>query len=75
MMRATDEGADCRWECLRCAEPVQSADRVVGMWMQRDGSEPGETRSELDDFIGDSDLDISEISGSVKSYTDGTPSE
>ncbi|EIW82319.1 hypothetical protein CONPUDRAFT_123111 [Coniophora puteana RWD-64-598 SS2] len=30
MMRAVDDGDDEFWECLRCMEPVRSADRVEG---------------------------------------------
>jgi peroxin-2 len=60
MMRAADEDPDgLGWECLRCNEPVRSADRVEGEIVQGDLSNSS-TGEDGDDFeLGE--LDTSEF--------------
>ncbi|KAJ6515746.1 Pex12 amino terminal region-domain-containing protein [Mycena sanguinolenta] len=61
MMRAADEEDGQKWECLRCGQRVESADRLV--------AEVGSAGSELSgsDYDFSSDLDVTDLSGSMVS--------
>ncbi|KAF7355442.1 hypothetical protein MSAN_01461000 [Mycena sanguinolenta] len=61
MMRATDEEGGQRWECLRCGQRIDSADRLV--------AEVSSAGSELSgsDYDFSSDLDVTDLSGSMVS--------
>jgi peroxin-2 len=62
MMRVADEGEEA-WECLRCGEGVRQADRfIVDSASDVSGS-------------GDSDVDFTDLSGSVESYSNSGLSE
>jgi peroxin-2 len=57
MLRVADDGDGQGWECLRCNEVVKDADRLEM-----------EVEESLEGFS--SDLDFSEISGSLGSYSE-----
>ncbi|KAJ7180250.1 Pex12 amino terminal region-domain-containing protein [Mycena crocata] len=59
MMRAADEGQ--KWECLRCGQRVESADRLV--------VEVGSAASEVSgsEYEFSSDMDVTDMSGSLAS--------
>lgn len=65
-MRAADEEEGQKWECLRCGESVESADRLV-VEVEAAGSEL--TGS---DYDFSSDIDVTDMSGSMgsMSYSD-----
>lgn len=60
-MRAADEDEDQRWECLRCGQRVESADRLV-VEIESAGSEMSGS-----DYDFSSDMDITSMSGSIVS--------
>lgn len=60
MMRAADED-DQKWECLRCGQQVESADRLV-VEVDSVGSEPSGS-----DYDFSSDMDVTDMSGSMVS--------
>ena len=62
MMRTADEGLECGWECLRCAESVKSADRL-----EVEESIPAHSDT-MSDYEFSSDLDVTDRSGSAGSY-------
>ncbi|KZT71618.1 hypothetical protein DAEQUDRAFT_706999 [Daedalea quercina L-15889] len=79
MMRAADErtgvGAGGRqWECLRCAEGVLAADRLQA---QAEGPEYDSGAEDMHSSpeFGSEDIDYSEMSGSVGSYSESGLSE
>jgi len=59
-MRAADED-DQKWECLRCGQQVESADRLV-VEVDSVGSEPSGS-----DYDFSSDMDVTDMSGSMVS--------
>ncbi|KAJ7228520.1 Pex12 amino terminal region-domain-containing protein [Mycena pura] len=72
MMRAADEEEGQKWECLRCGQPVQSADRLV--------AEVDSVGSEMSgsDYEFSSDMDVTDLSGSLasmESYSESGLSE
>ncbi|KAJ7507959.1 peroxisomal biogenesis factor 2 [Mycena galericulata] len=72
MMRAADEDEDQKWECLRCGQWVESADRLV-VEVDSAGSEVSGS-----DYDFSSDMDVTSMSGSVVStgsYSESTFSE
>jgi len=74
MMRAADErtgvGAGGRqWECLRCAEGVTGADRLQARAEGPDYDSGAEDLDSSPEF-GSEDIDYSEMSGSVGSYSE-----
>ena len=80
-MRTADEhsgmGPDgVQWECLRCCEGVSDAERLVA---QAEGyeSDSGDMDSaDLDSFeYGSEDLEFTDMSGSVGSYSESAYSE
>jgi peroxin-2 len=62
-MRVADDGEDDGWVCLRCMETVKSAER----YMVESGSEASGSDYE---FGSDLDMDTTDISGSMGSYTE-----
>lgn len=66
MMRVADEGDDdLGWECLRCGEGIKGADRYVvevEMGSEMSGSEY--------EFSSDLDMDATDMSGSMESYSE-----
>jgi hypothetical protein len=64
-MHATDEGEnDVGWECLRCGKRVKGAERYV---VEVDTSERSGSEYE---FSSDLDLDVTDNSASVGSYSE-----
>ncbi|KII94874.1 hypothetical protein PLICRDRAFT_128176 [Plicaturopsis crispa FD-325 SS-3] len=64
MMRTADEALDdSGWECLRCTAGVTGADRAEGV-AEEEVSESG------DDYYFTSDMDVTDVSGSVGSYSE-----
>lgn len=65
MMRVADEGEDGPgWECLRCGEGIRSAERyTVEIGSELSGSDY--------EFSSDLDMDFTDISGSMGSYSSG----
>jgi peroxin-2 len=64
MMHALDEGEDEGWECLRCGLGVREADRLVpDINVESDGGNGSE-------YEFSSDIDATDMSGSVGSYTE-----
>ncbi|KAJ7178999.1 Pex12 amino terminal region-domain-containing protein [Mycena filopes] len=61
MMRAADEDEHQKWECLRCAQRVESADRLV-VEVDSGGSEVSGS-----DYDFSSDMDVTDMSGSILS--------
>lgn len=62
MMRVADDG-DEGWECLRCRKTVKSAERyTVELGSEASGSDY--------EFSSDFDMDTTDISGSIGSYTE-----
>jgi hypothetical protein len=62
-MRAADEDMDKGgWECLRCTQLVEGAERVVGPAPPKRDS-----GSEFGDMFSSSDLSMSGVSGSTRS--------
>ncbi|KAJ7276540.1 Pex12 amino terminal region-domain-containing protein [Mycena haematopus] len=61
MMRAAEEEDGQKWECVRCGQRVESADRLV--------AEVGSAGSEMSgsDYDFSSDLDVTDLSGSMVS--------
>lgn len=59
MLRIADDGDGTGWECLRCNQPVKDVDRLEM-----------EVEESTADFS--SDYDLSEMSGSLGSYTEST---
>lgn len=57
MLRIADDGDGTGWECLRCNQSVKEVDRLEM-----------EVEESTADFS--SDLDFSEMSGSLGSYTE-----
>jgi peroxin-2 len=59
MMRAADEEDGQKWECLRCGQRVESADRLV--------AEVSSAESEMSgsDYDFSSDMDVTDLSGSM----------
>ena len=66
MMRTADEASGIgpggtRWECLRCGEPVSTADRVDADAAQSEyGYQSGD-----DMTFGSEDMDFTDLSGSL----------
>ena len=58
-----------KWECLRCCEGVAGADRVEVEVAWADSSE------EMDFDFGSEDLDFTDVSGSIGTYSDPGVSE
>lgn len=63
LIRTADEAEDdLGWECLRCGDNVKSADRyIVDVFDSESGSD--------DEFRSDMDMDVTDMSGSVGSYS------
>lgn len=69
-MRAADEGDDMGWECLRCGQKVKGAERyLVELEVESEisGSEY--------DFSSDLDLDGTDMSASMGSYSESGQSD
>ncbi|KAH9947238.1 peroxisomal biogenesis factor 2 [Amylocystis lapponica] len=73
MMRAADErsgvgAGGTQWECVRCGEGVTSTDRVE---MRADGSDHGSgMEDEMELEYGSEDLEFTDLSGSVGTYSE-----
>ncbi|KAF7301792.1 hypothetical protein MIND_00744900 [Mycena indigotica] len=68
IMRAADEEDGQKWECLRCGQPVESADRLI--------VEPTGSDHELSDYDFSSDItDLSSSMVSMGSYSESVLSE
>lgn len=63
-MRSADEDGE-GWECLRCGERVKGAERFVAEM----GSERSGSGSEYE-FSSDMDMDVTDMSGSMGSYSE-----
>ncbi len=68
MMRTADDGEEDEWECLRCGSLVKEADRYT-VEVEDVGSEPGGSLSEYE-FSSDFDVDTSDLSASIGSYSE-----
>ena len=80
MMRAADErtgvGAGGRlWECLRCAEGVRGAERLEARAEGPEYESGVEDEVESSPEFGSEDIDYSEMSGSVGTYSESGLSE
>ncbi|KAK0468178.1 peroxisomal biogenesis factor 2 [Desarmillaria tabescens] len=62
MMRTADDAEDEGWECLRCTEVVHSAERFAVEVDEVSGSDY--------DFSSDFDIDTTDLSGSIGSYSE-----
>ncbi|PBL02362.1 hypothetical protein ARMGADRAFT_1005756 [Armillaria gallica] len=62
MMRAVDDAEDEGWECLRCTEVVRGAERFAVEVDEVSGSDY--------DFSSDFDIDATDLSGSIGSYSE-----
>lgn len=74
MMSTSDERSGIgtrgtQWECLRCCEGVSGADRVEVEVRYADSSE------EMDFDFGSEDLDFTDVSGSIGTYSESGMSE
>ncbi len=61
-MRAVDDAEDEGWECLRCTEVVRGAERFAVEVDEVSGSDY--------DFSSDFDIDATDLSGSIGSYSE-----
>ncbi|KAK0191129.1 peroxisomal biogenesis factor 2 [Armillaria mellea] len=62
MMRTADDAEDEGWECLRCTEAVRGAERFSVEVDEVSGSDY--------DFSSDFDIDTTDLSGSIGSYSE-----
>lgn len=63
LIRTADEAEDdLGWECLRCGDNVKSADRYI--------VDISESESGSDYEFSDIDMDVTDMSGSVGSYSE-----
>jgi peroxin-2 len=68
MMHATDEGEnEMGWECLRCGQGVKGAERYV---VDVDMSVGSEISGSEYEFSSDLDMDVTDMSASVGSYSE-----
>ncbi|OCH87915.1 peroxisomal biogenesis factor 2 [Obba rivulosa] len=76
MMRTADEHSGVgpggvQWECLRCCEGVSDADRLEAQAEGYESGSEGMDSADLDSFdYGSEDLDFTDMSGSIGSYSE-----
>ncbi|KAF9008941.1 Pex12 amino terminal region-domain-containing protein [Cyathus striatus] len=69
MLNMAEEDDGSSWECLRCSQPVMGASRYVAETNESEGS-----GSDYE-FSSDMDMDVTDLSGSVGSYSESGLSE